>query len=84
MLMTLQVGAIFIILATSTCGALFPVLNKRIDRFRNVIPGAVFDFAKYVSAPGPGQTYVGTKSQILWLWCHSRYGPDSSARTRGR
>ncbi|KAH0836531.1 Zinc/iron permease [Lanmaoa asiatica] len=41
----LRVGSVFVILATSTCGAFFPVLAKRTKWLR--VPTAVFDFAKY-------------------------------------
>jgi zinc transporter 1/2/3 len=42
----LRVAAVFIILVTSSFGALFPVVARR-TRLKNVIPDSVFQFAKY-------------------------------------
>jgi solute carrier family 39 (zinc transporter), member 1/2/3 len=41
----LRLGAIFIILVTSACTTLFPVITRRIPRCS--IPTPVFNFAKY-------------------------------------
>ncbi|KAH9815421.1 Zinc/iron permease [Melampsora americana] len=41
----LRVGAIFIILATSLLGTLFPILTRRSTLF--VVPAAAYEFAKY-------------------------------------
>jgi len=38
----LRIGALFIILVTSACGTLFPIIARRLK-----VPGAIFDFAKY-------------------------------------
>ncbi|KAI5476566.1 zip-like iron-zinc transporter [Pseudohyphozyma bogoriensis] len=43
----LRVGAIFIILVTSTFGTLFPIASKRIPLLRRTVPGVVFEFAKF-------------------------------------
>ncbi|CDO68402.1 hypothetical protein BN946_scf184815.g49 [Trametes cinnabarina] len=43
----LRIGSIFIILATSLIGALFPVLAKRTKWLNERIPTRVFDTAKY-------------------------------------
>ncbi|TDL23968.1 ZIP-like iron-zinc transporter [Rickenella mellea] len=42
----LRIASIFIIMIASSFGALFPVVARR-TRLNNVIPKAVFDFAKY-------------------------------------
>ncbi|KAG6901950.1 hypothetical protein C0995_006360 [Termitomyces sp. Mi166 len=44
-LLGLRIGSIFIILATSTAGALFPVLARRTSWLN--VPKDVYDFAKY-------------------------------------
>ncbi|POY76372.1 hypothetical protein BMF94_0569 [Rhodotorula taiwanensis] len=43
----LRVGAIFVILATSVFGTMFPITSKRVPFLRRRIPGTVFDFAKF-------------------------------------
>ncbi|KAM0755469.1 ZIP zinc/iron transport family [Meredithblackwellia eburnea MCA 4105] len=43
----LRVGALFIILVTSACATLFPVMSKRISVLRRNVPGVVFEFAKF-------------------------------------
>ncbi|THH08542.1 hypothetical protein EW145_g2647 [Phellinidium pouzarii] len=43
---SLRIASIFIIMIGSTFGSLFPVVARR-TRIRNVIPKAVFEFAKY-------------------------------------
>ncbi|GAA5862351.1 hypothetical protein JCM3774_002488 [Rhodotorula dairenensis] len=43
----LRVGAIFVILATSIFGTMFPILSKRVPFLRRAIPGSVFDFVKF-------------------------------------
>merc|ERR1711939_1105509 len=40
----LRVGSIFIILATSTAGALFPIVSRRVRALR--VPEPVYDFAR--------------------------------------
>lgn len=41
-----QIGAVFVILVTSLCGTLFPVVTRRVTRLRNTVPGFIFEFAK--------------------------------------
>ncbi|BGP34599.1 hypothetical protein JCM10296v2_006421 [Rhodotorula toruloides] len=43
----LRIGAIFIILATSLVGTLFPIFSKRVSVLRRAVPGWIFEFAKF-------------------------------------
>ena len=43
----LRIASIFIILASSSFGALFPVLARRTKWLSALVPQALFDFAKY-------------------------------------
>ncbi|KAL7420940.1 hypothetical protein Q5752_004894 [Cryptotrichosporon argae] len=43
----LRIGAIFVILATSMCGTLFPILTRRMRGMREHVPGCVFEFSKF-------------------------------------
>ncbi|BGP26930.1 zip-like iron-zinc transporter [Rhodotorula toruloides] len=43
----LRIGAIFVILATSMVGTLFPIFSKRVSVLRRAVPGWIFEFAKF-------------------------------------
>ncbi|GAA5942981.1 hypothetical protein JCM3775_000222 [Rhodotorula graminis] len=43
----LRIAAIFVILVTSLVGTMFPILSKRVGALRRIVPGGVFDFAKF-------------------------------------
>ncbi|GAA6023142.1 hypothetical protein JCM8202_000998 [Rhodotorula sphaerocarpa] len=43
----LRTGAIFVILATSVFGTMFPILSKRVPFMRRHVPSSVFDFTKF-------------------------------------
>ncbi|GAA5836586.1 hypothetical protein JCM9279_000435 [Rhodotorula babjevae] len=43
----LRIAAIFVILVTSLVGTMFPILSKRVGVLRRIVPGGVFDFAKF-------------------------------------
>ncbi|ORY34667.1 ZIP-like iron-zinc transporter [Naematelia encephala] len=43
----LRIGAIFIIMVTSMFGTLFPIITKRTNTLRKIVPGIVFEFTKF-------------------------------------
>ncbi|TNY21127.1 ZIP-like iron-zinc transporter [Rhodotorula diobovata] len=43
----LRIAAIFVILVTSLLGTMFPILSKRVNVLRRVVPGAVFELCKF-------------------------------------
>lgn len=74
----LRVGALFVILATSLVGTLFPIVSKRVPFLRRVIPAVMFEFAKY--APryhDPVARHLSQDhSQVFRLRSHSRHRPQ--------
>jgi hypothetical protein len=80
----LRIGSVFVVLVTSTGGALFPLLAKRSTKIN--IPGYFFESVHppFLDYPSPQSIHVGSRSILdlvsLYVWSLPRQNicPDCS------